>query len=124
MSDLSEDEMVLQEDFMKDKGYIARQAIRLYVENDEPIPNELKQILYRILEMDYAGKGPKETEAFWRNLIIQVAFLIRETGASVLDAIGIIAEENNINDTTLLGNYKKKKYRWLKDAILKGVQKK
>jgi len=117
---LSDNELIIQQDYLKDQGYIARQAIKAYVEQDEPIPNELKAILFKILDQDYPKKKTKETEAFWRTKITEVCFLIKYDELTTNIAIQRVAFDNDIESSTLERRYKDGKYRRIKDTI-KGV---
>lgn len=112
-----------QKDFenLRDGGATARMAIWAYVENDEPIPNELKPILQEILLEDFTGKNQYQTKSKWLTLVKEVAFQIQKSGDTIENAVTTIANHNNVHIDTLLKEYKSKKFRKLKDEIL-GIQ--
>jgi hypothetical protein len=133
---LTNEELVMQQDFLNDGGHSAREAIRAYVESNEPIPNELKSILFDILDQDFKGKSKSKTAAFWHLIIKEVIFKIKgiyisENGDVVLDetmamkrvdAIAQVAEEHFLDQDTVERNYKSGKYRRIKDAFGGGVK--
>ena len=116
---LNSEEKLLEQNFLQDSGYIARSAIWAYVENDSPIPNELKSILFDILQTDFKGKKVSETEFFWLDIVKEILFLIKGSSdrVSVNDAINEIANKHNLNPNTVERRYKKSEYRYLKDAM-------
>ena len=117
---LSDEEHLHLLDFRQDDGTLARYAIWAYVEEDIPIPNELKPILLEILQQDYKGKSKAVTAANWVIRVKEVAFAIRDLGLTQERAIDKIAAEHNLNFETLERNYKDSKYKHIKDPILSG----
>ncbi len=112
---------LLQKDYenLKDGGYTARLAIWAYAEVDEPIPNELKPFLRELLLGNFRGKKQKNTANKWLDLIKEVAFHINKTGDTNEDACEYVASlYDEINADTLYGEYKRGKYRKIKDQIL------
>ena len=116
--ELTDDEMLQQSNFLQDNGYIARVAIAEYVENDEPIPNELKAILYNILQIDYKGKPKDETNASNLNLVKEVIFLIRLENMQVCEAINQVAINHNRDVSSLKRMYESSEFKDLKLDML------
>lgn len=132
---LSENELVMQQDYLNDGGYLAREAIRAHVENNEPIPNELKSILFDLLDQNFKGKSKSLTVAYWDLIVKEVIFktqgiYISENGdiehdeslaMTRDDAIEQVAKEQGIEADTVARNYQSGKYRKIKD-LLGGVK--
>lgn len=117
---LSNNEHLQMLDFRQDDGADARYAIWAYVEEDIPIPNELKPILLELLQQNYKGKSKAVTAANWTIRIREVAFAIRQFSLTQEKAIEKVAAEHNLHFETLERNYKDTKYKRIKDPILSG----
>jgi len=115
---LTNDEILEQSNYLQDNGFIAREAIASYVEGNIPIPNELKTILYNILNIDYKGKKPDQTQASNLNLVKEIIFLIQEDNEKVCDAISKVAQKYNRQIESVKRIYEDAKYKKLKTIIL------
>lgn len=133
---MTADEQVMYRDYLMDSGQIARQAIRAYVENDEPIPNELKPILYEILQQNFKGKRRAKKAAYWKNIVKEVVFLTEgiylskegdieqnDEFAKTRDkAIEQVANLHGLTVETVERRYRSSCYRPLKDALRRGAK--
>ena len=122
---LTADEKQQHEQYLNADELTRRQAIWRYVEEDLPIPNELKPILLALLESDFTGKPKLTNDQFWRILVKEIEFLkkgiqiddIPKPTLSQNEAIEATANKYGIEFETLERRYKDGKYRKLKEAI-------
>jgi len=129
---LTENEKIMESDIHKLGGSSVRNMIWAYVEEDKPIPNELKSSLLEILQKDFKNKSKEATSAKWDILVKEVVYLtlgismadngdidIDEAAAMTRDdAIEHVANDyDGVNFGGLERVYNSSKYRWLKDMI-------
>jgi len=142
--ELTEDELVLEKDYRRGGEYISRSAIIAYVENDEPIPNELKNILYGLLEGDFKRKKKSVTASSWRIIVMEITWLrlginpwetdepdlvegedidhLHSETMTISEAVEIVADRHSSNIETVTSVYNRSKYKPLKDAITESLR--
>ena len=131
---LSQTEKVLESDILKLGGSKVRNMIWSFVQNDQPIPNELKPSLLAILNEEFKGVSTEITAAKRRILVMEVVFstlgVYTDVNNAVVqdkekcmtrdDAIVQVANLHGVTVDRLEREYKSSKYRKLKDALKQG----
>jgi len=108
---LTDDELWMYSDYSKSDKRIARSEIWRCVENDQPIPNELKPILLEVLQTKYPKMGNVVTAKKWRVRVSEVIYLtrgIKQTGYPDVSgkltrtaAIKLVATKHILDPNTL-----------------------
>ncbi|SMR77649.1 hypothetical protein [Marinobacterium sediminicola] len=114
---LTTNEQILHNDFAQNP-LSARHAIWAYVEQDIPIPNELKPILLEVLQEPFKGKSTAITKRYWTLLIQEVIFMVAEEGINQTDAIERVAERHGVKVDTLTRRYNDGNFRNLRSAMI------
>ena len=129
---LSDDELILKADFSgASNANLVRHAIWEYVENDQPIPNELKGFLLEILQQDFKGKSISITQEFWDIKVKEVIFLMEgiyptndpNHDSEIKDpmpkekALIKVSSDSGLGFSTLERRFDDGKYKPIKDII-------
>lgn len=115
---LTPNEAIIHNDFAK-SPLTARQAIWAYVEEDIPIPNELKPILLNILQEPFKGKPTAVNRRYWTLLVTEVIFMATEEGITQTEAIERVAVLYDEKVDTLTRRYNDGSFRSLRSNMLK-----
>ena len=84
---------------------MARKTIWAYVVNDQPVPQELKPLLFSILSSDYVGKNKQLTKQYWDIVTHEIYSLMKSSGVSAVSAIETIAKKYNLTEKTVNQEY-------------------
>tara|TARA_B110000091_G_C13671716_1_gene414036 strand:+ start:127 stop:537 length:411 start_codon:yes stop_codon:yes gene_type:complete len=118
---LTRDEAIIHDDFTK-SPLTARQAIWAYVEEDIPIPNELKPILLNILQEPFKGEPTAVKRRYWTLLVTEVIFMATEEGITQTEAIERVAVLYDEKVDTLTRRYNDGNFRSLRSNMLKRLR--
>jgi len=124
---LTDDELRMYSDYSKSDARIARNEIWKCVENDQPIPHELKPILLELLQAPYKGMTKPAKATQWRARVSEVTYLTQgieqsdyaNVSATLTrkEAITLVAQKNILNEETLVRELVKPKHRDLIKTI-------
>jgi hypothetical protein len=115
--DLTPDEVIMQNDFAR-SPLAARKAIWGYVEENIPIPNELKLILLAILQEPFKGKSTAVNSRYWNRLVKEVIWMAAEEGITQTEAIERVAASHGEKLDTLTRRYNDGSFKQLRKTML------